>query len=118
LIRRIVPLGRDDPKDPEVIVKTGARWAGLVMLAVCLVVTSVVDADGDPLTQDFPAIVLISPTPSVEATRAEEGEETDGEGERPRARRRERAFALHRGARRWKAVVQRWHRSFLGDPPI
>jgi hypothetical protein len=118
LIRRIVRPGRDDPKEWEVIVKKGAGWAALMMLALCLVVTSFVDTDGDALTLDFPVVVLISPTPCVEARRDEEGEENGGEGERQTARQRERAFILHRGARRWKVVLQRWHRSFLGDPPI
>ena len=99
--------------------KKGLCWAGVVMIiAVCLVVTLVVDTDGDPLTQDFPSLVLVSPTPGVEATRGEERVETGREAERQRGRRRERALTLHRRACRWKAVLQRWHRSFLGDPPI
>jgi hypothetical protein len=119
LIRRIVPQGKDDPIGPEVIVKKGQSWVGVMMIiAVCLVVTLVVDTDGDPLTQDFPSIVLVSPTPGVEATRGEERVETGREAERQRGRRRERALTLHRRACRWKAVLQRWHRSFLGHPPI
>jgi hypothetical protein len=118
LLRRIVPSGQDDPKELEVIVKKGLSWAWVAILAVCLVVTLVIDTDGDALTQDFPAIVLVSPTACVEVTRDDEREESGGEGERQRGRRRERALTLHRTAYRWKAVLQRWHRSFLGDPPI
>jgi hypothetical protein len=126
LLRRIVPPGKDDPIGPEVIVKKGQSWVGVVILVVCLVVilvvclvvTLVVDTDGDALTQDFPDIVLVSPTPSVEATRGEERVESGREAERERGRRRERVLTLHRTPCRWKAVLQRWHRSFLGDPPI
>jgi hypothetical protein len=99
----------------EAIVKKGPGRAIALLLIVCLMVACVVDTDGDPLTQDFPNVVLILPTASAEPTT---GEQADGEAEQQRAGRVERAITVHRAAHRWKAILERWHRSFLGDPPV
>jgi len=89
---------------------------GILLLATALVLVISVDTDGNPLTQDFPSVVI----PAVASGEVSLQREHAKEGEKQRRGRPgiDRVVWLHRAARRWKAVVRRWHRSFLTDCPV
>jgi hypothetical protein len=94
-------------------------WAGLAlvtMLAIGLVLVLTVDTDGDPLTVDYPNVVL---TAVSGCEMASDFEDPEGyRGEQHVVARTSGVLAVHRMCRRWMPAVRRWHTSFLADPPV
>jgi len=83
---------------------------------VSLVLVFAVDADGNPLTQDFPNVVVVGAASSEVALVREDG---DDDGKQRRARRAaDRVVGLHRAPHQWTSVARRWHKSFRTDYPV
>jgi hypothetical protein len=96
-------------------------WVRLItvsFLTVSLVLLFAIDADGNPLTQDFPNVAmphLVSGEMSLEcgdvADIADDGEQRERQGAN-------QVVSLRRAAHRWTSAVRRWHRSFVTDVPV
>jgi hypothetical protein len=97
-------------------VKGWVRLISVAILAVGLALACMVEADGNPLTQDFPNVVLVAGSVNDQET-CREDSVTDPAQDRVRAR-TPRVLVLHRARRRWATILRRWHRSFLADVPV
>jgi hypothetical protein len=96
--------------------KPWARLAMTTLVALGLVVSLSLDADGDALTVDFPSAVLAITAGSDLTEDVEDPEGFHGE---PVARvRTALVLAVHRACRRWMPASRRWQTSFLADPPV
>jgi hypothetical protein len=96
-------------------VREWARIVAIAMLAAALVLVFAVDTDGNPLTQDYPNVVVRAAVAGDLALECEDAAD-DGEGRDCKSARR--VARLHRAPHRWLSAVRRWHRSFLTDAPV
>jgi hypothetical protein len=84
-------------------------------LALCLSLVGTADVDGNPLTQDFPCVVLATPVDDVATC----GDDVVDDAEQTQLRgRTAQVLMRHRTRRRWVTIMRRWHRSFTTDTPV
>jgi hypothetical protein len=96
-------------------VKVWLRLVLVAMLCVGLALACVADVDGNPLTQDFPTVVLSVPVNDE----ANDGEDVVDDVDRDHMGvRTAQVLMLYSARRRWATIVRRWHRSFLTDTPV
>jgi len=97
-------------------VKQWGRAVVVMLITLSLALVFFVDIDGNPLTQDFPDVVLVA-APAAEKSADHEDIDADQEAD-AQGRTARRVLKRHVARRMWTAVARRWHRSFLTDPPV
>jgi hypothetical protein len=96
-------------------------WVRLItvsFLTVSLVLMFAIDADGNPLTQDFPNVAIPAVASGEIALECGEAEDIAGDGEKRERQGAAQVLGLHRAPHRWASAVRRWHRSFVTDAPV